>query len=102
MQIEISNHAHKQLENIKDYISRDNEHYAPIFIDKIYSEILKIPDFPFKARQAPEFSNELIRDVIFKDYRIIYTVLPDKIRVLTVIHGSQNVEAKIKSILQDF
>jgi plasmid stabilization system protein ParE len=90
MNIEISNKAHKQLANIQNYISKDNEHYAPIFIEKIYDEMVEIPDFPYKARVAPEFNNEFIRDLIFKNYRIIYEILPDKIRILTVIHGSRD------------
>jgi toxin ParE1/3/4 len=50
----------------------------------------QIGAFPNSGRMLPEINLEQIREVIEANYRIIYYVGVDRIDILAVIHGTQN------------
>jgi toxin ParE1/3/4 len=60
---------------------------------KIVSYCLTAPKqigrFPRSGRMVPEYEQEDLREVIEAPSRIIYRILPERIDVLAVIHGSQ-------------
>jgi plasmid stabilization system protein ParE len=35
-----------------------------------------------------------VRELIFQGYRIIYRTKPDRVQIITVLHGSRNLAAK--------
>ena len=35
-----------------------------------------------------------MRELLFQRYRIIYLVEPERVRILTVVHGSRDVEGR--------
>lgn len=78
-----------ELESIFDYISADSEEYARIFVHKIVDSTTNIPDFPLLGRIVPEFKDELIRERIFKNYRIIYRIHAEKIEIVTIFHNAR-------------
>jgi toxin ParE1/3/4 len=39
------------------------------------------------GRMVPETANPTIRELIFKDYRIVHRLLNDRIEILTVFEG---------------
>lgn len=79
---------HRLLE-IEEYISRDNPVAAVDFVDKLISLAETIVDNPKKGRVVPELSLENIRELLFKNYRIVYLVKERSIEVLTVFEGHQ-------------
>jgi addiction module RelE/StbE family toxin len=79
---------HRLLE-IEEYISRDNPVAAVDFVDKLISLAETIVDNPKKGRVVPELSLENIRELLFKNYRIVYLVKKRSIEVLTVFDGHQ-------------
>lgn len=46
------------------------------------------------GRLVPEADREDVRELIFQGYRIIYRTKPDRVQIITVIHGSRNLAAK--------
>ena len=43
------------------------------------------------GRRVPENRGEdEIRELLFQNYRIIYRVVPDRIEIITVLHGSRD------------
>ena len=82
------------LENIWDYIAQDSKYYANIFVSKIVVSAKKIVDFPEMGRVVPEFNIKNIREIILKNYRIIYKIKKSQISILTVIHGSRDLTNK--------
>jgi plasmid stabilization system protein ParE len=48
-----------------------------------------LKSMPCLGAEVPEYADESIREVLFRSYRIIYRILPDRIDVLAVIHGAQ-------------
>jgi addiction module RelE/StbE family toxin len=90
MKIEWTQPAVLDLEHIGDYISRDSEHYAARFIEKIIEAVEGLEKLPKMGRSVPEAEGQNIREVLFQNYRIIYRVEPDRILVLTIIHGARD------------
>jgi toxin ParE1/3/4 len=94
MQIEWTDAALDDLEIIRDYIGKDPPYYARRFIERIFDAAESLQDHPQMGRQVPEADRDDVRELIFQGYRIIYRTKPDRVQVITVIHGSRNLAAK--------
>lgn len=81
--------AQIRLKEIDAYISRDNPVVAIEFIDGLIALAETIVDNPQKGRVVPELSLENIRELLYKNYRIVYLVKKNSIDVLTVFEGHQ-------------
>lgn len=97
MIIRISDFSFEDLAGIKKYIKKDSEYYANVFIEKIFDSIAKLKQFSKMGRIVPEYNRENIREIFVKSYRIIYRIDPDKIFILTVIHGARDLK-RIKKL----
>ncbi len=78
-----------RLQEIEEYISRDNPIVAMEFVDKLISVAETITDYPKKGRIVPELSLENIRELIHKNYRIVYLIKKNAVVILTVFEGHQ-------------
>jgi plasmid stabilization system protein ParE len=77
-----------RLTEIEDFIARDNAERAVKFVDGIiaHAESL-LPGEPHIGRMVPEISNPVIRELLFKKYRIVYRVNKNNVEILTVFEG---------------
>jgi toxin ParE1/3/4 len=82
--------AARDLEDIGDYIARDNPERALSFVRKIQEQCRKITAYPEAAPLRPELG-EGIRMVPFGRYLIFYTVHDDHVRIERILHGSRNI-----------
>ena len=87
-----------RLQEIEEYISRDNPVAAVEFVDKLIFLAETIVDNPKKGRVVPEFSLENIRELLYNNYRIVYPIKKSSVEILTVFEGHQL--AKKKEILK--
>jgi|YelNatPaOPRAMG01_1025707.scaffolds.fasta_scaffold101939_2 addiction module RelE/StbE family toxin len=78
-----------RLQEIEEYISRDNFIVAIEFVDKLISLAETLLDNPDKGRIVPELSLENIRELLHKNYRIVYLVKKNSVDILTVFEGHQ-------------
>ncbi|MCW8810732.1 MAG: type II toxin-antitoxin system RelE/ParE family toxin [Ignavibacteriaceae bacterium] len=78
-----------RLQEIEEYISRDNPIGAIEFVDKLITVAETIIDNPRKGRIVPELSLENIRELLHQNYRIVYLVKKNSIDILTVFEGHQ-------------
>jgi addiction module RelE/StbE family toxin len=78
-----------RLQEIEEYISRDNPTIAIEFVEKVISTAETLIDNPEKGRIVPELSLGNIRELIYKNYRIVYLVKKNMIDILTVFEGHQ-------------
>ncbi|HSW54058.1 MAG TPA: type II toxin-antitoxin system RelE/ParE family toxin [Ignavibacteriaceae bacterium] len=78
-----------RLKEIDEYISRDNPVAATDFVDKLILVAETMVDNPKKGRVVPELSLENIRELLYKNYRIVYLVKKSSVEVLTVFEGHQ-------------
>ena len=94
MKIEWAEPAQLDLEGIRDYIKRDSEYYATRFVEKIIEVVESLEKFPEMGRSVPEAEEENIRELFFYNYRIMYRVETERILILTVMHGAQDLSQK--------
>ncbi|SDY53229.1 addiction module toxin, RelE/StbE family [Proteiniborus ethanoligenes] len=80
------------LENIRDYISRDSEYYGLIVVERIFDAVEKLSRFPNIGREVSEINNPNIREILLNNYRIIYKVDEDYILILIIVHGARDLK----------
>ena len=74
---------------IAEYIALDNSIAAQRWVDKLFSKVERLSEFPHRGRMVPEIDNKAFRELIFGNYRVIYRVEKDQVSILTVRHGRQ-------------
>jgi toxin ParE1/3/4 len=67
--------ASRNLHDIYEYISRDSEIYAARFVKSLIKSPKRLKDMPYSGRIVPEFENENFREVIYRNYRIVYRLV---------------------------
>lgn len=82
--------AELDLEEIGDYIAKDNLPRAFSFIVELRARCEKIEAMPLAAPLRPELG-EGFRMVVFGNYLIFYRVLSEAIRIERILHGSRNI-----------
>ena len=78
------------LRAIRAYIARDAALYADQFVERILTAVDGLQDFPARGRIVPEAAAPAIRELLYQNYRIIYSLEDRRIVVLAVIHGSRD------------
>ena len=81
--------AIRKPQRIDEYISRDNPSVAVKFIDKLISVAETLVDNPQKAIVVSELAIENIRELLYKNYRIVYIIEKNSIDILTVFERHQ-------------
>lgn len=94
MKIKWTEPAVVDLENIRDFISRDSEYYGLVIVEKIFDAVDKLSRFPNIGREVPEISSSNIREIILNSYRIIYKLEEDNILILAILHGARDLKNK--------
>ncbi len=89
IQLHWSKEALVRLEEIEEFISRDNPQIAIEFTDKLILIAETIPQNPDKGRIVPELAIEQIREILYKGYRIVYNRRENSIDILTIFEGHQ-------------
>lgn len=90
VKIVLSKTARFDLKEIVDYIKRDSLKYAILEKQKIQDAIDKLPSQPLSGRVVPELSNKNLRELLFRNYRIIYEVVSEKqINILSIHHHAR-------------
>lgn len=91
-QINWTKQALQDLEAMGDYISRDTPEIAQIFVNRILDAVIPLETFPLSGRLVAEVHQENIREVVFRNYRIVYLIEAEIIYILTVFHGSKSLQ----------
>lgn len=75
---------------------------APEHGDAIVAGIVaatrRLETFPRIGRVVPEFERATLREVIFRHYRIPYSLSDDMVFVITVLHASMDVAARLREL----
>jgi len=72
---------------IENYISQDNPSKAIEFMGYLIDKCEYLIDNPEMGRVVPEFSDPQIRELIVKNYRIVYRHIAEEIQILTIFEG---------------
>ena len=72
---------------IENYISEDNPLKAIEFTDVLINKCDYLIDNPDMGRIVSELSDPSIREIITKNYRVVYRHIDEEIQILTVFEG---------------
>ena len=89
VEIKWTNNALEELDDIANYISKDSPKYAQILIKQIYEMVSHLEQFPNFGRKVPEYNDPNLREILFKNYRIIYLIKQNHLEIISIIHGSR-------------
>ncbi|MDJ0765872.1 MAG: type II toxin-antitoxin system RelE/ParE family toxin [Myxococcota bacterium] len=82
--------AHRDLEEIHDYIAMDSPNAADDFIALLIDKFKLLSSQPEMGRQRPELQ-EGIRSLPVKTYNIYYRIIGDSVEILRVLSGYQDI-----------
>ena len=74
---------------IAAYIAENNPAAAEKWVHDIFSRSGRLAHFPESGRHVPETSRRDLRELVWRNYRIIYRVEPQQVAILTVRHAQQ-------------
>jgi toxin ParE1/3/4 len=95
-----SEQARDDLQAIVLFIAQDRPPIAESFGYLLMSKVDVLAQFPQLGRVVPEENDEMVREIIFRSYRIIYKVLAEKqiVAIARIWHGARG-EPEISSRL---
>lgn len=74
---------------IRDYLSRGSADYADLVTELIVAAVSRLQRHPRSGRIVPEVGEPSLREVIVRDYRVVYRLRGDLAEILTVFHGAR-------------
>jgi toxin ParE1/3/4 len=90
MKVEWTNQAENRVYDIAVYIALDSIMEAEKWIDNIFDYVQRLEIFPESGRYIPELPNRKdLRELVFKNYRIIYRIEKTIVYILTVKNYKQ-------------
>lgn len=89
--------AYEDLRAIVDHISRDSVTYGAGMAQRVVDAARRLRQFPRIGRVVPEWDDPTVREQIVGNYRLIYRVEPDRVILLSVIHGARMLPDEIRS-----
>ena len=94
-EIEWSSKAENDLNEIIDYIAQDSLEYALSFYEQVREKVENLIKFPRMGRIVPELDEPNIRELILRNYRIIYRIFEKEVQIIRLFHGSRIMDFKI-------
>ena len=84
--------AQADLAEVAEYHATRSPEYAEALVRRLLGAVGRLEAFPRSGRSVPEIADESMREVVYRDYRIIYLYgeRDDRVEVLSVFHSSQS------------
>ena len=98
MRLVLSPLSLRDLQDIHDYIARDNPDAASAFLDRVDSRLEMIKEHPQIGRRREEYPHG-VRSITEGNYLIIYRLLTEQntIEIARVLHSKRNIKRIIKA-----
>lgn len=85
------------LENIHDYIARDNAEAAHKVVTEIYDKIQMLGRQPRIGQRYEAIADREVREILYGHYRIAYLIKTEtQVEVLGIFHGAMEIERYLK------
>jgi plasmid stabilization system protein ParE len=89
--------AKQDLKNIYEFISKESEYYAELTVFKIIDKTELLNNNVNIGKVIKEKQDPLFRELLYKQYRIMYKVLGDQqVDILNIFHSSRNFETNFE------
>ena len=89
--------ANENLIQIYNYIYQDFQYYSIKTINDIISLVDNLAFLPYLGRKIPELNDENKRELIYKSYRIMYSIEFNKIFIRRIWHSARKLLKKFIS-----
>lgn len=77
------------LQAIRHYIERDSPRYGRLVAERLFEATTRLQAFPGSGRMVPELNRRDVREVLMGEYRIVYRLEGEAVRLLTVFRSSR-------------
>ncbi len=96
VQIEWTNEALDDVENIRVYISQDSDSQAGKVLVRLFQAVDRLEHFPEIGASVPEVNTKRFREIHVFKYRIIYRYdkKTNEINILAVVHAARQLSRK--------
>ncbi len=78
----------RDIEQIASFISKDSKRYAEIQVHRFFDCVTILHQNPKTGRVVPEINNQMIRELILGNYRMIYKIVHSKQIDILSVHQS--------------
>lgn len=85
--------ATDDLATLADYIAKDSSFYAAAFTQQILDISRSLNEFSERGRIVPELGNPNIRELLIREYRLIYNIEQSRVVILALVHGARDLKA---------
>lgn len=85
--------ASDDLAELASYIAKDSEFYAAAVVRELIEAARSLDLFAERGRIVPEYSDAAIRELLVRDYRLVYHVGEAALHVLRIVHGARHLPA---------
>ena len=82
--------AVEDLRLLEEWIARDSPLNSVEFTDRLLAFVDSLELHPEVGRIVPEFNRSSIREMIFRGYRVVYSLESGTIHILRVVHGARD------------
>jgi len=79
----------RDLESIRGHIAQDSPLYASLVVQRLVRSPERLLDFPESGRVVPERSQNDLREIIVRPFRVVYRTGSDSIEIVTVFHAAR-------------
>jgi len=85
--------ATDDLDALAEYIARDSSFYAAAFTQQVLDISRSLNVFSERGRIVPELGNPDIRELLIREYRLIYNIKQPQVVILALVHGARDLKA---------
>jgi toxin ParE1/3/4 len=87
--------ASDDLAEVASYIAKDSAFYAAAVVRELIDAARSLDLFAQHGRIVPEYSDAAIRELLVRDYRLVYEVSEQAIYVLRIVHGARHLPTNV-------
>ena len=81
--------ALSDLDAIAEHIALDKRNAAIRLVEKVFSSISRLEQFPESGRKPPEFTKSRYLEIIVKPCRVFYRIQDDRVYILYVMRSER-------------
>ena len=80
--------AIEDVHSIREYYLDRSEKYTEELTDNFFSKASSLEKYPYLGRMVPEIEDEFLRELIYRNYRIIYRLVSKEQIDIIPIHNN--------------
>jgi plasmid stabilization system protein ParE len=81
--------ANAALIEIYEFVAPHSPRYAEVLVRRLIAAPERLAEFPESGHIVPELEREDVREVLWRDYRIVYQLHGPHVAILTVFRASR-------------